>query len=159
MTEIELTMVLPAGDLVGTVGDWSLPIKDDQTFDFNGKFLGVSISFREQHFGHHGSAFADQGDRCNACRWFEIRLFRVTGTKRYVIHYAGVSIVPGETLRAWHQTAHGAHETVEAVTTRRENQDTGEPVVFLTRPAARVLAQAAGEDDDLLDAYVNRAVT
>lgn len=160
MTEIDLTILdLPPDDRVGQILDWELPTGENDVLRFTGKFLGTASSQRPHHNpeSHRAGEYAPtNGQKCGACRWFEPRLFREVlqrPPKRFLIHYAGVSIVPGETLRVWHQWVNGPHEVVEALTTRRMD------AVYLTKPAARVLAQAAAQDDDLLDAYVNRAVS
>jgi hypothetical protein len=89
-----------------------------------------------------------------ACRWFEPRIFReVDGARRYLVHRIGMSIVPTEVPYASHEWVNGAFEVVEVLTTRRAGSRP-----YLTHPAARVLAQAADYDNELHNAYVNRAV-
>lgn len=159
-----VTASLPGDPEVGQSGTWNLPLTDDQdqtdVLTFTGRFLGVWSSRRPYHSRHDGQ-FADPGERCSACRWFEPRIFRVDDADPgaplerdgYVVHYVGGTIVPGEVMRCRADKVATANEVLEVLTTRR-----GDKAPFLTVPAARVLAQAATYDDDLDNAYVNRAV-
>jgi hypothetical protein len=202
----ETTATLPGADLVGQEATWVLPTRND-VVTVRARYLGQASSQRAVHSPQHrGRSYALGGTRCGACRWFEPRIFReVDGQRRYLIHYAGLSSVPGEGARLRHEFARTGYEVVEALTTRRRDPDRDPsrcPVcdgtglvsrppgvagdqeswssnavgpyqcqscggagvlhseqAFLTLPAARVLAQAAGFDDELNDAYVNRAVS
>jgi hypothetical protein len=158
---------LPDVQDVGVERDWILPTTDGaDAVRFFGRLLGVGSSFRTHHVGHAIGTFAAPGQRCPACRWFEPRIFReltegphefdpvVAG--QYVVHFAGRTSVPGETTRSRHEYVSGPFEVIELLTTRRIN-DGREP--YLTAPAARVLAQAAGHDRDIRAAYVDRAVS
>lgn len=155
---------LPEADRVGDYGHWVVSSRE-QILEFDGRFLGMSSSRREVH-EHSGVAAAGWGGRCGACRWFEPRIFRETYSPRgptddepewgrYLILFSGRTVVPGETTRTRHEWVRVPHEVVEVLTTRRVATRTA----YLTGPAARVLAQAAGLDDELNDAYVNRAVS
>lgn len=156
-TRTERAPALPTGDDVGRVDDWILPLDDAPTgvTEFRGRFLAFVSSRRLRHADHEGP-FARAGERCSACRWFEPRIFRVDAEDGggYVVHYVGGTIVPDEVMRCRADRVLTAFEVVEALTTRRGAQ---EP--FLTIPAAKVLAQGATYDDDLNEAYVNRAVS
>jgi hypothetical protein len=146
---------LPDESNVGQVAIWLLP-SSDNTLHVNARFLGVGTSWSEQH-RHPIDRPAYQDERCRACRWFEPRIFReVDGQRRYLVHRTGQSIVPGEVSFTSHEWVHGPYEVIEVLTTRRNGVAARQP--YLTHPAARVLAQAASYDDDLNDAYVNRAV-
>src|SRR5206468_5631751 len=86
---------LPTDTHVGRVARWTLPSGND-VVEIVGEFLGISTSYQPQHHYHRGT-FADAGDRCRACRWFEPRIFRESGgARRYLIHRTGRSAVPGE---------------------------------------------------------------
>lgn len=207
MTTIETTAdTLPTADLVGHEATWVLP-SGTTTITTHARLLGYASSQREHHSQQHrGRSHAPSGVRCGACRWFEPRIFReLSGSGRYLIHYAGLTCVPGETARLRHEWVRSGYEVVEALTTRRRDPERAPakcPVcdgtglvsrppgvagdqstwvsstlgpyqcqgcggagllhaeqAFLTMPAGRVLAQAAGFDDELNDAYVNRAVS
>jgi hypothetical protein len=145
--------VLPDVEEVGLSGGWILPDDDGgSTVELNGKLLGVSTSHWDRHFGHPLNSFVAPGERCGSCRWFEVRIFRDTDNKQYMIHYAGRSIVPEEKTRSRYEWLNGAHAVLEALTTRRVSG------VYLTPPAARVMAQAASQDKDLEEVWINRAV-
>lgn len=204
---------LPGLDLVGQVDTWALAT-GSASLSVHARFLGYSTSHRADHNPRHaGQPYAptrrrgERGQmRCSACRWFESRIFReVDGQRRYLIHLAGMSVVPGEATRASHEWVRSGYEVVEALITRRREPRQparcpvcdgtglvsrppgtagdqrgygGAPTTrtygcqscdghgvlfseesFLTQPAARVLAQAAGFDHEIHDAYVNRTVS
>lgn len=144
---------------VGVESLWVLPDDDGRTaVEVPARFIGAASSRRFDHT--HAGDHSDDGTRCARCRWFEPRIFRLRtdlGATRdgYVLHIAGRSSVPGETTRSRIVVVFGAHELIEALVTRRASTHT----VTLTKPAAQVLAQAATFDDQLEDAYVNRAVS
>ncbi len=152
---IELrTIELPGEQHVGSDGLWVLSSGDD-TLRVAGKFLGMSTSYSQFH-RHPGDRTAEQNEKCRACRWFEARLFRESnGGQRYLVHRTGRSIVPDEVTFTSHEWVRGPHEVVEALTTRPRN---GDRTPYLTVPSARVLAQAASYDDELSQAYIDRAV-
>jgi hypothetical protein len=147
-----------------------------------GRFIGFSSSWTDNHWGHR-ERYVPKGSRCNACRWFELRIFRELGDDalndpphhpsewtalydaarrsdqlgQYVVYKAGMSIVPGEIPYCRFDLITSPYEVVEALTTRKHT-DTG-PQAFITKPSALALASAARFDDELADAYVNRAVS
>jgi hypothetical protein len=145
--------VLPDVEDVGLSGEWILPDEDGNSIvELNAKLLGVSSSHWDRHVGHKPNEYVEPGERCGSCRWFEVRIFRDTESKQYMIHYAGRSIVPEEKTRSRYEWLNGAHAVLEALTTRRVAG------VYLTPPAARVMAQAAGQDKDIEEIWINRAV-
>jgi len=155
--EAELT--LPDGRRSGEQGTWRLPTTTTDDADvtdgvlvIEARFLGLGGSRLSRHDAHAGQ-FATGGDRCPYCRWFETRIFRV-GANDYVLHHAGRSIVPGESQLCRHERAFSPFEVLELYTVRHAHENRA----FLTRPAARALAQASAFDDQLRDAYENRAV-
>lgn len=106
--------------------------------------------------------YADPGDRCSACRWFEVRIFDVDsylkpdGTwvsgDRYLVLTYGLSDVPGEVAKRRAQWTNSPFTVLETLTQRRQGN------AFLPATSARVLSEAAAMDPDIADAYVNRAV-
>lgn len=150
---------LPRTEDVGRTGRWTLPKGEgDDVVVIEGTFLGVASSRREHHRDHAGRAYADPGQRCGACRWFEPRIFygRVEGTDgpdAYLVYRVGATVVPGERNLVGLEWLTSPFEVVEALTTRREG------TAFLSIPAARVLSQAANFDRNLERAYVDRAVS
>lgn len=126
---------------------------------FHGALIGMITTQRPTHVCEFPHEYAARSLRCAGCRWFETRVFRLDDHDsrrldgaRYVLHYVGRSIVPTEVNLPRHELAGGGHEVVEAYTVRRPNERP-----FITKPGARVLAQAAANDPDIEDAYVNRA--
>lgn len=153
--ELELDE-LPMEDQLNEVGRWELPPgrdDDDELEDvlIEGRFIGLGSSEHRTHKDHAGE-FAERGGRCGACRWFETRIFRLTDDTGYLIYNVGVSLVPGEQHLVTVERARTPQEVVERYTRRRDGE------VYLTSPSARALAQAAGYDDRMDDAYVNRVV-
>jgi hypothetical protein len=148
---------LPGGDQSGDEGTWELPTTSPDpdasggVLTLEARFLGVGSS-RQAHHGDHLGATARPGERCGLCRWFETRIFKL-GSNDYVLHHAGRSVVPGEDQLVRHERVYSAAEVVEAYTVRRVDEGR----TFLTRPAARALAQAVAFDDDLREAYRDRS--
>ncbi len=142
---------LPTETDVDSEGSWSLPTEDEQTVALEGKFLGMSSSGRKRHNprAFHNDGHAEKGEKCSACRWSEFRVFR--DGDGYVIHFAGVSVVPGETLRSRVERRKTAHEVVLLLTTRRPPE-----IPYMTKAAADVLGQCATYDQALNYAFVNR---
>jgi hypothetical protein len=155
--KITLKSSLPDESDVGNAAEWIL-LSGSEELRVNALFLGVGTSYTSWH-KHPPDRHAELNERCRACRWFEPRIFReVSGQRRYLVHRAGRSIIPGEVSYTSHEWVHGAYEVIEVLTTRRRDADTGNRLPYLTHPAARVLAQAASHDKDLNQAYVDRAV-
>jgi hypothetical protein len=132
---------------------------DLPTITFTGVLLGVSTTYQPTHTCPEPHGHAPKSVRCGACRWFETRVFRlvdhdtaVLQGRRYVLHHVGRSIVPGEVNLPRYELVGGGHEVVEAYIVRKEGA-----VPFITKPGAKVLAQAAQFDGEIEDAYVNRA--
>lgn len=139
---------------------------------FQGSLLGAGSSQRDIHShgttpvdGHPGQALFDsyQGrTRCTACRWSEIYIFRVHTSLehgpfsafKYCVYTIGASIIAGENTRANVRWATSGFEVIELATVRRG--DRGAP--FLPAAHGRALAMAADVDEDIAEAYVNRAV-
>jgi hypothetical protein len=152
-------LLLPDSRQSGERGTWRLPTTtstdddvEDGVLTIEARFLGLGGSRLSRHDPHPGR-FAVGGARCPYCRWFETRIFRL-GPNDYVLHHAGRSIVPGESQLCRHERAFSPQEVLELYTVRHVHENRA----FLTRPAARALAQACAFDDDLRDAYENRAV-
>lgn len=160
-------LALPGVGDVGRTDFWDIPTESG-IVRVEAVFLGTSSSYRSGHRGrrsasnptgenHPGSDYATGAVRCSSCRWFEPRLFRETGPLgRFLAHRTGVSLVPGEVDRFRLEYLHSAHEVIEHFVTRRSGADSTPP--FLSVPAAKILGQAAGFDDDLRQAWENRAV-
>lgn len=144
------------------VHDHDLLGRDDEPLRVRGALIGFASSQRDEHTHRH-SEHAEPGQRCSACRWFEVRILRAEAELtedgvseeprgRYLVLTYGRSEVPGETDKRRAVWTDSPFEVLEVLTQR----DRGAP--FLPSASARALAQAAAWDDDLTDAYVNRAV-
>lgn len=145
---------LPTDEDLGTEGRWTLPPQQGngpRDLVVEGRFLGVGSSEHHSHKDHPGE-YAPPGGRCGACRWFETRIFRLADGTGYLLYHVGVSLVPGERHYVTVDRARTPHEVIECYTRRRGGE------TYLTAPSARALAQGSGFDDDLRDAYENRAV-
>jgi len=144
---------------------WVLHFRDER-LEVIGRLIGFASSRRPVHV--HASQRGSSAERCQACRWQEVRIIFVTGVirgfagndmeitngARFVVHTLGPSTVPGERTFSRCEIVQTGYEVVELLTVRRG--DKGEP--YLPAAAARALAQAAGVDRSIQDAYVNRAV-
>lgn len=141
-------------------GDDSSPLDPEATLvAFRGTLLGMSTTKRTTHICDYPRDYAPRTVRCGLCRWFETRIFRLVDAHvealqgmRYVLHYVGRTIVPGEVNLPRYELVRSGHEVVEAYTVRKENSQP-----FITKPGAKVLAQAADADSEIENAYVNRA--
>lgn len=176
--------LLPDVSDAGLVRRWYLPLNqepgstdDTPHLAVYARFLGAGTSHTESHSrsAPHPGGHVPRGVRCNACRWFEARIFRelvlpdgvdslddldddtTVQTGEYVVHYAGMSIVSGEVPFYRYETTTSPYAVIEGMTTRRST-DRG-PEVYLAKPSARALAEASGYDVELRDAYENRAVS
>lgn len=181
-----ISLALPDYQRLGDVERWFLPLpsrddtEEDTYYRTIGRFVGFGSSWTDNHWGHR-EEFVPRGSRCNACRWFEIRIFREldvdpsdvpvgTDLERlfvdarragnlgdYIVYKAGMSAVPNEIPYCRYDKISSPFEVVEALTTRRHT-DSG-PQAFITKPSAMALASGARFDVELEDAYVNRAVS
>lgn len=157
---------VPAVDALHQDCEWSLEVRDGEMLTVTARLLGFASSRRLEHThgrtydtgrDHDRPARDAQASRCPACRWFEIRIFRVDDTRHpgpYLVHSLGPSVVTGERTFVRAEFAQTGYEVIELCTVRRG--DRGEP--YLPAAAARALSQAAGVDRGIQDAYVNRAV-
>jgi len=142
---------LPAVDMPNSPN--IVPTPDSTAFvTFEGTFLGFGTTRKPTHLRHHG-AFADPalGEKCNACRWSEIRIFYSKEDDIYLIHLSGISVASGESNRYRIERAVSALEVIEILTTNRQGE-----AARLSAPASRALAQAAEFDEDLREAYGER---
>lgn len=159
---------LPVARHAGQRGAWELPVGREGAVKSlpDATFLGFGTTERSRHVNHGAADYAPVKVKCPACRWYESRLFKVhdpaTGATHYLVHHVGASRVPGEVDWCRYEEAYSGHAVVELFTVRPSPDDLDnhgrQRSPFLTRPGAAVLALAAGHDDEVDDAYVNRAV-
>lgn len=135
---------------------------------FQGYVLGHATSRHLTHI-NHPREFARTGERCGACRWTEVTIYRrylpkargttdrpedvPSGDYDYLVYRVGRSIVPGERVRRTLDDTRSAFEVVEFMVVRPNG---GDP--YMPPQHSRALAQAAEVDDKIRDAYINRAV-
>ncbi len=154
MTEISTT---PPGPVdVGRSGVWELKVTEGEPVRIEGVFLGMSSSQRASHENHTGALYGtdatwtSDNHRCSACRWFEPRVFiHVEDPKFFGLYKIGMTIVPGEDIRRSYVQAGSAFELIESMAIRRQGR------LVLPIPARRVIAQAAGYDTEIRDAYLD----
>lgn len=157
-------MILPTFYELGNTRDYALPRANGETFTLEkGTYLGLGSSHRDRHNtdaqkgGHPGSDVAREGQRCSACRWIEIRLFRVLygeGTQRrpfYVVHITGQTIVEGEHPEyTLHDPTPSPDQVGESLTVvNRSDQP------MISRPARLALSCAAQYDVSIADYWDN----
>lgn len=190
--------------VVDTVaGDHLLIVRDEEEIEIHGRLIGFATSRRDEHthpivvttptereltvdrdlvadpITVHVPRYVRAGERCSACRWFEVRIFlvdheygddcdcdvppdvtvctnatcgRVAPRGRYLVLTYGLTIVPGETHKRRAAWTSSPYEIIEILTQRNQGK------AFLPATSAQVIAQAAACDRGIETAYVNRAV-
>ncbi len=150
---------------VDALKQFKLVGREGDEFAFTGIRLGHETSYQDQHT-HHPRRAAAKREKCSACRWFEVSIYRryvevetsvgdmlgATGAD-YVVHTVGASNVPNEQRLSRIAVTESAFEIVELLTVRKIDEQP-----FITVQSSRALAQAAARDEDVRDAYINRAV-
>ena len=140
-------------------------------YSFIGALLGASTSQTEVHTDHPDE-YARRGEKCSACRWFEVYIYRrktdvnvrsdahtsadfdnYRAVYDYVVHTVGGSAVPREKRFSRVQGTTSPFDVIELLTVRPVDRDP-----FIAAQSARALAQAADLDDGIREAYINRAV-
>jgi hypothetical protein len=130
---------------------------EGRTHTFDGQLIGAASTERREHTSHIGD-HADRGFRCYACRWAEAYIYVVDAGDprrsqgRYCVVTVGASEVPNEVNFNRANFTDSALEVIELLTVRKRDRDPYMPGVN-----ARTITQAAENDDDLYDAWVNRA--
>lgn len=158
---------VPALSAMKSENHWLLEHKAG-TLSFTGRLLGYASSHRQLHSHALRDVAASLTGRlphrrCPACRWQEVRIFRVDeptspdprhGLAPYVVHTLGPSVVQGETTFGRVEEALTGHEVIELLTVRMTTREGP----FLPAAAARALSQASGLDEGIRDAFENRRV-
>lgn len=156
---------LPRADAAGSEGTWRLPTTENIDLRFTGRFLGYGSSRQPEHRddahpgGYDAHPIPLRNRKCQSCRWYEVRIFRETEPangntdKRFLIYHVGATIVPGEDIRPRYRWTASAHAVIEDLTTRERGTE-----AYIAPPSARALAEAAGFDEDLEDAWINRVI-
>ena len=152
--------------------------RDDEMLRIQGRLLGFASSEADQHQHHDPEGFARPGERCSACRWFEVRIFEAQTEQspgcscgsdgqphepgcgweparaRFLVLTYGLSEVPGEVDKRRASWTSSAYEIIEFLTQRGRS----DRQAFLPAASARALAQAANWSDEVQQAYIDRAV-
>jgi hypothetical protein len=145
---------LPMPDEHGDVATWIFPDRDGTEHTITGAFLGMGSTYRREHKGHPDTEWAPRGVHCSTCRWTELRLFRATDTRLYVVK-CGASDIPNERDLVSVSAVDTPFELVESLTTTDRNSQQ----IVLPMPARRALAQASSHDPKVRDAYIHSPVT
>jgi hypothetical protein len=146
----------------------------DEIFTVTGRLIGYGSSETTQH-SHEGDYVAGK-QRCSACRWFEVRIIEVESViteftssdehldpfitappARYLVHTVGRTEIPSERQYVRVEWCDGGPTIINALTVRKRRPD-GSPDVFIAGPSHKALSLAAQHDDDIRDAYADRAV-
>lgn len=170
--------------------DYVVRGRDNEIIGLHGTFLGFATSQRDthddtvEHVRHvNGEFYARAGERCSACRWFEVQIYGVHDElvlpHDIITDYDATDVdldvdlgdCPTTTRRGRYLVLTSGVSTVpdEVIMRRASWTDSPYEVVelltqrrgtrpFLPTPSARVLAQAAAWDSGIRDAYVDRAV-
>jgi hypothetical protein len=128
---------------------------DGTSHEITAALLGFGTSEREYHNHPEPRNFDEFPEtwKCSRCRWFEVSIFYIPEDDLYAVYTIGKSSLLGEEPRSKIQYTESAFEVIEILTDRRS------PHPRLPIAAARCIAQAASVDDDMTDAYINRAAT
>ena len=128
-----------------------------QHVQFKGQLLGAASSQRPEH-NHDGERAPGGGPPCHACRWFEVRII-VTTEEEYVVSYEGFTTFDfnpntgkPETHRATVHRTRSPHTVIEVLTQVRNNE------MFIPRTSRLALSEAAGRDDGIERAWIDRVV-
>lgn len=134
---------------------WDYDRGHHQDFYFTGRLLAEQSSHAELHqrLIHEADGFAEKGDRCSACRWFEVRIYRrceagengAEPKPSWVIETVGQTIVPGEEVRRQLRMTDKPRRVVSMLVQHKGND------TFLPAISKRVLDLAADEDEHLAE--------
>ena len=109
--------------------------RDDRTVEVHGRLIGSGTSYKD-----------------GKPRWFEVDIYE-TVDGRFAVYTRGCSNVAGEKpLRRLIFTP-SAFEVLSLLVVHRNGKS------YLPRASDRALSLAASYNDDIRDAYINRAVT
>lgn len=113
-------------------------------YEIEGRLLSEASSHRDEHVRlvHDEGEYAAIGERCPACRWFEIRVYAVDdGT--WVVETVGQSIVPGEIVKRQVWFCDTPRRVVACLVQHRGNE------YFIPNTSRRALDDAAEQDENL----------
>lgn len=148
VSQAEAVHDMPDRSETGFEGPWRIATKEFDrtggTYSFNGIFLGIGSSQKGGHEHPPDEFPKNQGEKCGACRWTEVRLYRLEGAKlRYIVHVAGRSSIPGERQYYKIEYVDEPELVVMTLTTRRGGQP------HIGHVGMAVLQRAADFDDEI----------
>jgi hypothetical protein len=122
---------------------------------FHGRKLAYASSKRPTHT-HPYRHYANTGERCSACRWFEVAIYKVTQSNNlrdqpvggYVLETKGITIVEGEHDR-FRVRCYRDPWIIVAKLMKRVDNDVILPVV-----SRNVLSEASKHDEKLKEAFL-----
>lgn len=124
----------------------------EQEFTFHGQLLASESSHSKTHqklIHDWPGEYAPQGDRCSACRWFEVRIYRRCTDEgaphSWVVETVGETIVPGENTRRQVRVTDKPRRVLSMLVQQRGSE------TFLPAISKRVLDRAADLDDQLAE--------
>lgn len=123
-------------------------------YDFTGRLLGEGTSRSDRHVRlvHDTDSFAAPGERCSACRWFEVRIYAFYELVEpgggpyqagYYVETVGRTVVPGEVDRHRVRRVTDPRRVVATLVQEKDGR------VFVPQPSRAALDQAADRDDKL----------
>lgn len=136
--------MLPLPDQLGDSLTWEIP-NEGATVKIKARFIGMGSSRSAYHKGHPPNTFAEQGVKCQGCRWMEIRIFDDGDT--FTVSYMGASAVPGETDRTWYVTTDSEDGLVDLLS------GDGHSGRFFSKPARLAIESARQFVPEIGDAY------
>lgn len=119
----------------------------ERTVRFTGVLLGEATSRWERHTDHE-LPYAPRFERCGACRWTEVRVYR-TEAGSYVIETVGRSLVPDEVDLSRVTVAESAAGAVETLHTYDQDE-----VRYITKTAREAALAAAAQDEKFAEAFM-----
>lgn len=135
---------------------WDPDLKQDVELRFTGRLLAQASSRRSEHnrYAVHEDGHAIQFERCSACRWFEVELYRSEDPEaRWVAHTVGQTTVPGEEVRHRLRATSDPRRVVSFLTVADRDSGTVR-VPSITRGALDRAAEADPEFADVVDELV-----
>lgn len=123
---------------------WKL-ITPDGVREVRGTLLGEASS-KSTHHTDHPTAYAERGEPCSACRWFEVKIIRPTNGG-YVVWTSGRTKVPGEIDYCRLLETESEHTVIEALVLDRDERR------FIPKTSRIALTEAAKLDTQLRYAY------
>lgn len=122
----------------------TLPTRDGPV-SITGTLIGFGTSESPLH--SHADAVAQPGQKCKACRWSEVKIFRLDAGD-FIVHTMGETRVPGELTKTRLVRTADAIAVIESLIVNKYER--GSLVdTFVTRPALDALDMATNYSTEL----------